>query len=173
MNLTKSSLKNPSGVAVGVAIIVVFGLFSLTKLPVQLFPDIERPQISIWTGWRAASPSEVESELLEPQEDVLEGLPGLQEMNANANPGGSWINLTFDLETDMQETVIEVISRLNRLPPLPRDADPPVLQLGGGGGGGANQALSWFFIQLLPGNNRPIESYQRFVDDVVATRIET
>ena len=173
MNLTKSSLKNPSGVAVGVAIIVVFGLFSLTKLPVQLFPDIERPQISIWTGWRAASPSEVESELLEPQEDVLEGLPGLQEMNANANPGGSWINLTFDLETDMQETVIEVISRLNRLPPLPRDADPPVLQLGGGGGGGATQALSWFFIQLLPGNNRPIESYQRFVDDVVATRIET
>ena len=173
MNLTKSSLKNPSGVAVGVAIIVVFGLFSLTKLPVQLFPDIERPQISIWTGWRAASPSEVESELLEPQEDVLEGLPGLQEMNANANPGGSWINLTFDLETDMQETVIEVISRLNRLPPLPRDADPPVLQLGGGGGGGANQALSWFFIQLLPGNSRPIESYQRFVDDVVATRIET
>jgi multidrug efflux pump subunit AcrB len=173
MNLTKSSLKNPSGVAVGVAIIVVFGLFSLTKLPVQLFPDIERPQISIWTGWRAASPSEVESELLEPQEEVLEGLPGLQEMNANANPGGSWINLTFGLETDMQETVIEVISRLNRLPPLPRDADPPVLQLGGGGGGGANQALSWFFIQLLPGNDRPIESYQRFVEDVVATRIET
>jgi len=173
MNLTKSALKNPSGVAVGVAIIIVFGLFSLAKLPVQLFPDIERPQISIWTGWRAASPNEVESELLEPQEDVLEGLPGLQEMNANANPGGSWINLTFDLETDMQETVIEVISRLNRLPPLPRDADPPVLQLGGGGGGGANQALSWFFIQLLPGNNRPIESYQRFVDDVVATRIET
>ena len=173
MNLTKMSLRNPSGVAVGVAIIIVFGMFSLAKLPVQLFPDIERPQISIWTGWRAASPSEVESELLEPQEDVLEGLPGLQEMNANANPGGSWINLTFDLETDMQETVIEVISRLNRLPPLPRDADPPVLQLGGGGGGGANQALSWFFIQLLPGNNRPIESYQRFVDDVVATRIET
>ena len=157
MNLTKVSLKNPSGVAVGVAIILVFGLFSLPKLPVHLFPDIERPQISIWTGWRAASPSEVESELLEPQEDVLEGLPGLQEMNANVNPGGSWINLTFDLETDMQETVIEVISRLNRLPPLPRDADPPVLQLGGGGGGGANQALSWFFIQLLPGNNRPIE----------------
>ena len=71
MNLTKTALKNPSGVAVGVAIIVVFGIYSLSKLPVQLFPDIERPQIGIWTGWRSASPKEVESEILEPQEEVL------------------------------------------------------------------------------------------------------
>ena len=173
MNLTQSSLKNPAGVAVGVAIVVVFGLFSLFKLPVQLFPDIERPQLSIWTGWRAASPKEVESEILEPQEEVLQGLPGLQEMTAHANPGGCWINLEFGLETDMQETLIEVISRLNRLPPLPRDANPPVIQLGGGGGGGANQALSWFFIQLLPGNDRTMDSYQRFIKDVVKTRIES
>lgn len=173
MNLTRTSLTNPAGVAVGVAVIVVFGLFSLMKLPVQLFPDIERPQIAVWTGWRAASPMEVESEILEPQEEVLEGIPGLTALNANANQGGSWINLTFGLETDMQETLIEVISRLNRLPPLPRDADPPVIQMGGGGGGGANQALSWFFIQLLPGNNRSIESYHRFVEDVVKTQIET
>jgi multidrug efflux pump subunit AcrB len=150
----------------------VFGIFSLTKLPVQLFPDIEQPQIGIWTGWRAASPREVESEILEPQEEVLEGIPGLTALEANANRGGSWVNLTFGLETDMQETVIEVISRLNRLPPLPRDADPPALQLGGGGGG-SNQALSWFFIQLLPGNNRSIESYGRVVEDVVKTRIES
>ena len=172
MNLTRMALKTPAGVAVGVAILVVFGLFSLTKLPVQLFPDIEQPQIGIWTGWRSASPKEVESEILEPQEEVLEGIPGLTALRANANRGGRWIPLTFGLETDMQQTVIEVISRLNRLPPLPRDADPPVLQLGGGGGG-SNQALSWFFIQLLPGNNRPIESYDRFVEDVVKTRIES
>ena len=55
-SLTKHSLKNPAAVAVGVAIVVLFGLFSLAKLPVQLFPDIERPQLLIWTGWRAASP---------------------------------------------------------------------------------------------------------------------
>ena len=42
-----------------------------------------------------------------------------------------------------------------------------------GGGGGANQALSWFFIQLLPGNNRTMDSYQRFINDVVKTRIES
>ncbi len=173
MNLTKSSLSNPAGVAVGVAIVVVFGLFSLTRLPLQLFPDIEEPQLGIWTGWRAASPAEIESEILEPQEEVFQGIPGLKVMSTNANPGGSWVSLTFDLETDMQATLVDVIGRINRLPPLPRDADPPVVNMGGGGGGGANEALSWFFIQLLPGNDRPIDSYERFVEDVVAARIET
>ena len=172
MNLTKSSLSNPAGVAVGVAIVVVFGLFSLFKLPVQLFPDIEEPQLGIWTGWRAASPAEIESEILEPQEEVFQGIPGLKVMDTNANPGGSWVGLTFDLDTDMQATLVDVIGRLNRLPPLPRDADPPVVNLGGGGGGGANEALSWFFIQLLPGNDRPIDSYERFVEDVIGPRIE-
>ncbi len=87
MNLTANALKNPAGVAVVVAIIVFFGAFSLTRLPVQLFPDIERPNISIQTGWRAASPREIESEIIEPIEAVLRGLPGLKEMAAVGQGG--------------------------------------------------------------------------------------
>ena len=64
MNLTASSLKNPAGIAVAVAVILFFGAYSLTRLPVQLFPDIENPTISIQTGWRAASPREIESEII-------------------------------------------------------------------------------------------------------------
>lgn len=170
MSLTHSALKNSAAVAVGGAVIGVFGLFSLTKLPVQLLPNIERPQLSVSTSWRAASPQEIESEILEPQEEVLQGLPGLREMLATANQGGSSINLTFGLETDMQETLIEVISRLNRLPPLPVDADPPVIQLGGQDQGG-NDALIWFFVQLLPGNERSIDSYQKTVEDLLEPRL--
>ncbi len=172
MGLTERSLKNPAGVAVAVAIVLLFGLFSLSKLPVQLFPDIEEPQLSIVTTWRAASPLEIESEIVEPLEEVLQGLPGLEELEVFANAGVAWINLRFSLETDMRQTLVDVISRLNRLPPLPADADPPTLQLGEGGGG-TNRALSWFFVQLLPDNPRPIESYQRFVEDVVKARLET
>ena len=171
MSLTRRALDQPAGVAVGVAIVAVFGLYSLGRLPVQLLPDIERPQISIDTNWRAASPREVESELLEPQEDVLRGLPGLVQQEANASPGRASINLVFGLDTDMQKTVIDVISRLNRLPPLPADADPPVLRLGGFDPGG-NDALIWFFVQLLPGNDRPIEGYQRMLEDLVKPRLE-
>ena len=82
MNITKLALKNASGVGIIVCIIAFMGIYSLFKLPVQLFPDIQRPTISVQTSWRAASPQEIESEILEPQEEVLQGIPGLVNMNA-------------------------------------------------------------------------------------------
>src|SRR5262245_17218392 len=155
-----------------VALIIALGIFSVTRLPIQLFPDIDEPQMTIQTGWRAAAPAEVESELIEPQEAALQGLAGLKQLDSFANAGGSFINLRFNVGTDMQRTMIDVISRMNQLPPLPRDANPPVISLGEDGGTGANQTLSWFFVQLLPGTPGPVENYQKYVEDVIVPRIE-
>ena len=135
MNFTAATLRNPAAAIVAIIFAITFGLFSLSKLPIQLFPDIENPVINIQTGWRAASPKEMESEIVEPIEEVLQGLPGVKEMAAGANAGFAWINLTFGMETDMQKTLVDVISRMNRLKPLPRDAMQPVITLGGWDGG--------------------------------------
>jgi multidrug efflux pump subunit AcrB len=173
VNLTEKALKSPISVAVGVGLIVVLGIVSLIKLPVQLFPDIEEPVITVFTGWRAAAPTEVESELLEPQEQALRGLPGLQQIQSFANAGGAFINLEFAIGTDMGRTLIEVISRMNQLPPLPRDADAPRISLGENGGGGPNETLSWFFVQLKPGTPGPVENYRREVEELFRSRIES
>lgn len=171
MKLTSNALKNPAAIAVIVAIIIIFGFITLNRLPVQLFPNIERPQISIQTFWRAASPKEIESEILEPQEEVLQGLPGLRSMNAFANQGASFINLEFNLDTDMDKMLIEVISRINRVPFLPQDANPPIINLGGGNGGDA--ALTWFFVQLLPGTQGTVLDYEQLVNDTLKPKIES
>ncbi|MFZ2508510.1 MAG: efflux RND transporter permease subunit, partial [Steroidobacteraceae bacterium] len=173
MNLTEKSLNNPIGVAIGVGLIVLLGLVSIVRLPVQLFPDVEEPQITIFTGWRAAAPAEVESELLEPQEQALRGVAGLREIQSFANAGGAFINLEFAIGTDMGRTLIDVIARMNQLPPLPRDADAPRISLGENGGGGPNETLSWFFVQLKPGTPGPIEGYRREVEDLLRARVET
>jgi multidrug efflux pump subunit AcrB len=170
VNLTANSLKNPAGIAVAIAVIIFFGGFSLINLPIQLFPDIENPRISIQTGWRAASPREIESEIIEPIEAVLRGLPGLKEMGSYANAGGAWINLEFGLNADMQRAMMEVISRMNRLDPLPRDATQPTIMLGGGNGN--TPALTYFFLQLLPGTPGTINEYKQFVEDVIRPAIE-
>ena len=170
MKLTASSLNNPAAVLVAVTIILVFGVASLIRLPVQLFPDIENPRISIKTGWRAASPREIESEIIEPIEAVLRGLPGLKEMSAVANPGDGWVHLEFGLETDMQRTLIEVISRMNRLDPLPRDATQPQIMLGGDSGD--KPALSYFFMQVLPGTPGQVSDDMQFREDTVRPAIE-
>ncbi|SFM97187.1 efflux RND transporter permease subunit [Dokdonella immobilis] len=172
MRLIDASIRNPIAVGVVVLLICLFGAMSLGRLPLQLFPDIERPNISIFTGWRAASPEETEAELLEPQEQVLQGLPGVEEIEGNANTGGSFINLTFAIGTDMRSALVDVIGRMNRVRSQPADADRPIIQLGGGQND-SNDSLSWFFVQLLPGTEGPIENHRSYIEDVIRPRIES
>ncbi len=171
MNLTQLSLKNPAAIAVALAALVLFGSYSIANLPVQLFPDIETPEITIQTNWRAASPREIESEIIEPIESVLRGLPGVTEMAAYANAGNAWISLEFGLETDMQEALMDVIARMNRIDPLPRDASQPIISLGGGNGD--TPALTYFFLQKLPETPGEIFDYAAFAEDTIRPAIES
>jgi multidrug efflux pump subunit AcrB len=173
MNLTETSLRNPAGVLVAILMVALLGVFALVKLPIQLFPNIEEPVISIFTSWRAAAPTEIESEIIEPQERALAGLRGMQSLNAFANAGSAFLNLQFAVGTDMQATMLEVISRMNQLPPLPRDAQAPQISLGEDGGNGPNNTLSWFFVQLLPGTPGPIDNYRRQIEELFRNRIES
>ena len=173
MNLTETSLRNPAGVLVAILMVALLGVFALVKLPIQLFPNIEEPVISIFTSWRAAAPTEIESEIIEPQERALAGLRGMQSLNAFANAGSAFLNLQFAVGTDMQATMLEVISRMNQLPPLPRDAQAPQISLGEDGGNGPNNTLSWFFVQLLPGTPGPIDNYRRKIEELFRSRIES
>jgi multidrug efflux pump subunit AcrB len=165
------SSRSPIGVIVIAVFMGLLGLLSLSRLPLQLFPDINKPELSIQAGWRTASPEEVESELLEPLENVMQGMQGVEEIEGNASAGGAQLNLRFALGTDMKNALVEVIGRLNRLPPLPRDSDRPSVSQGGNGS--ANETLSWFFVQLLPGTPGPIESHRRFIEDTVRARLES
>jgi multidrug efflux pump subunit AcrB len=165
------SSRSPIGLIVIAVFIGLVGLLSLTRLPLQLFPDISKPQLTVQTGWRTASPEEVESELLEPLENVMQGMPGIEEIEGNAIAEGATLNLRFALGTDMKNALVEVIGRLNRLRPLPLDADRPSVRLGGDGN--TNETLSWFFVQLLPGTAGPIEAQRRFIEDTVRSRLES
>lgn len=165
------SSRSPIGVVVIAVFVVLVGLLSLSRLPLQLFPDVNKPVLSIGAGWRTASPEEIESEILEPLENVLQGMPGVEEIEGNAFPGFANINLKFALGTDMKNALVEVIGRLNRTRPLPIDADRPNVTLGEQGN--SNETLSWFFVQLLPGTPGPIEAQRRFIEDTVRPKIES
>ena len=173
MKLTENSLKNPAAVIVVALMALVLGIVMLTRLPVQLLPDIERPQLSIQTFWRAASPSEIESEIVEPIEEVMQGVPGLEEMRSFSNPSFGFVSLQFGLEADMDRALIEVISRLNRLPPLPADADRPQVSMGGGfGGGGATETLIYLFTQFQESSKLPQDRYVSFIEEEIVPRLE-
>ena len=83
------SSRSPIGLIVIAVFVGLVGLLSLTRLPLQLFPDINKPELTVQTGWRTASPEEVESELLEPLENVMQGIPGIEEIEGNAIAEGA------------------------------------------------------------------------------------
>ena len=163
------ALSNPVAVIVACILVVIFGKISLFRLPIQMTPDITRPEITINTRWRASAPNEIESDIIEPQEDVLRSVPSLLKLESTSSYGLGTINLKFAIGTDMNRALIEVMNRLNQVPRYPVDADEPVIRVGGNRFG---NAIAWFAIQTKPGNTRPIASYQDFVDDTVVTRLE-
>jgi len=169
LTLTRLSLGNPVAVIVAGILVVIFGTLSLMRLPIQMTPEIERPEISVTTPWRASAPNEVESEIIEPQENVLRSVPGLLRMSSTANFGSGSVQMEFAIGTDMNRALIEVMNRLNQVPRYPVDANEPVISVGGNQFG---KVIAWFAISRKAGNETPIESYQDFIEDTIVTRLE-
>ncbi len=169
MPLTRLGLSNPVAVAVGCILLVIFGLLSLSRLPVQMTPNIDRPTISISTNWRAAAPAEVEAEIIEPQENQLRDVPGLRRMTSTANQGRGSITLEFEVGADLNRGLIEVINRLNQVPRYPADASEPTVRVGSDQFG---DTVAWFSFRPLPGNDRPIIEYHDLIQEVVKERLE-
>ncbi len=168
MNLTRLALGNHVGVVVAVILALIFGVMTMLGLPIQLTPEVNEPEIKISTIWRASSPEEVEAEIVEPQEDVLRGLPGMIEIQSKAQRGRGEVTVTFAVGTSMERSLLEVMNRLNRVARYPADAEEPVLSSVGGN----SRAIAWFILKPLPGNDRDIASYQDYIEEVVQTRFE-
>jgi hydrophobic/amphiphilic exporter-1 (mainly G- bacteria), HAE1 family len=169
MFLTKACLSNPIAVLSAILVLILLGVISVFHLPVQLIPDVHKPTIVITTTWRAAAPSEVESNLIEPQENVLRGLPGIDLMESSATQGKAVITLRYNSGTDIHSALLEVINRLNQVSFLPPDADEPIITRGAGE---SFTAVAYFSLRTLVGNANTIESYQAMVEDVIQPELE-
>jgi len=170
MTLTNIALRYPAAIAAGLALIALIGIISIFTTPIQLFPNIEQPQISMQANWRAASPKEMESEITIPIEEQLRGIPGLETINSWSNNGNVWFNLEFALGTNMDKAFAEVSSRAQQVRNWPLDADRPIV---GGANGQQGESLIYLFLQALPDSNMDSEALARFARDTIIPKLET
>ena len=107
MALIEAFVRNPVKVAVGVLLVLLFGLIALVRMPMQLAPEVQRPVISIATHWPGASPQEIEREIIPEQEDPLQGVEGVTKMSAQCSDSRGVITLEFEVGTNTVDVLID------------------------------------------------------------------
>lgn len=171
MRLTRQSINNPAAVAVVSALVLLLGIISILRIPAQLLPNIEKPIITVINSWPGASPTEIESEVSVPIEEVLIGTPGMTDLVSWNMPNFGFMQMEFAIETDMTRALIEIISRLNRLRPLPANAQKPQVMMGEWGD--ANDTLIEYFVQQLPGTEGQLNENAKYLRDKVIPELQS
>ncbi len=119
-SIIRFSLRHRTLVIAGTACIVVYGWILLRNLPVDVFPDLNRPTVNIITDVRGMAPEEVETVVTRPIETVLNGMPGITHIYSSSATGLSVIRAEFEWGTELKFAKLAVSERLqlakNRLP---------------------------------------------------------
>lgn len=168
MNIIGSAIARPIAVIAAVLLVVLFGMVALQTIPIQLAPDVNRPVITITTEWFGAAPAEIEREIVNRQEEQLAGVEGLRSITGRSEQGRGRITLEFRVGTNMDRALLLVANRLDRVPRYPEEVDQPTLDTAGSD----DNAIAWFIVNRLAGNDRPIHEFGDFVTDVIKERIE-
>ncbi len=147
MDIVRFSISRPVTVAVGVILVVMFGLIGVGAIPIQLTPTVDRPIIKIATQWPGRSPEEIVEEITKEQEEQLKGLAGLKSMKSTSSEGSNEITLEFFIGTDIQRALQEVSDAMRQVPEYPEDVDEPTISATEGD---TESAIAWIIIDVDP-----------------------
>lgn len=128
MSIPRFAIQRPVMMTMISIIIILLGGISLTRLPVDLLPDISQPTVNVRVTYTGVGPLEMETLVTRPLEQQLSAVSGLQQMNSNSSEGSTNIQLNFTWGHDLNEAMDEIRTRIDRVRGrLPVDADPPVI----------------------------------------------
>ncbi len=156
MDIVRYSIARPVTIAVGVILIVMFGLIGFGAIPIQLTPNVDEPIITVETGWTGRTPEEIIDEIVKEQEEVLKNLNGLKKMTATASEGASTITLEFFVGTDPEKARTEVSDSLRQVPDYPDEVDEPVIQDAENTPDGA---ITWIILDIAPKHREAAEGF--------------
>ena len=157
MHPIEAVVRNPVKVAVGVLLMVLFGLVASLRMPMQLTPEVQTPTISIRTRWRGASPQEIEREIVLPQEEQLKGVENARKLSSECRDSEGQVEIEFAVGTNIEAAMVRVSRRLQQVREYPEDADEPVISTSST----SSRAIAWFILSPRPPTEDQLRQYQQ------------
>ena len=115
MSIPRFAIQRPVMMTMISSIIILLGGISLTRLPVDLLPDISQPTINVRVNYTGVGPLEMEELITRPLEQQLSAVSGLEQMNSTSTEGNSNIQMNFTWGHDLNEAMDDI-----RTPDRPR-----------------------------------------------------
>ncbi|MFD0750711.1 efflux RND transporter permease subunit [Mucilaginibacter calamicampi] len=129
MSLSSVSIKRPVLATVLSVVIVVFGIIGYNFLGIRDFPSVDPPIINVRTTYTGANSDVIESQITEPLEKAINGVPGIRNISSTSSVGSSNITVEFDLDADLETAANDVRDKVSQAQrQLPQDITaPPVV----------------------------------------------
>lgn len=129
MKIASFTVTRPVFTSMMAMIAILVGLFSLTRLPLDLMPDVTYPTLSVVTTYENAAPEEVEETITRRIEETVGTIAGIEEMTSVSSEGSSQVRITFQWGVDLDVAANDIRDRLDRIVnALPDEADRPRLR---------------------------------------------
>ena len=168
MNISELSLKRPVFATVMNIMIVLFGVVGFTFLAVRDYPAIDPPVISVNTSYTGANADIIESQITEPLEKQINGIPGIRTISSSSSLGNSNISVEFNLGTDLEAAASDVRDKVSQASrSLPQDIDaPPVVT--------KSDANSDFILILaVQSNTKSLLELSDYAENVLQQQFQT
>ena len=128
MKLSEISVNRPVTTVVIFIAIVVLGVYSLSRLAIDLIPDISFPVIYVWSEYPGVAPEEVEENLTKVLENSVAAASNIKKIRSTSQEGSASITIEYEWGTDMSEAAAELREKLDIISDfLPDEASTPLI----------------------------------------------
>lgn len=168
MNISQISLRRPVLAIVLNIAIVLFGIIGFRFLGIRDYPAIDPPNISVSTSYSGANSDIIESQITEPLEKAINGIPGVKNISSSSYQGSSRINVEFELGVDLETAANDVRDKVSQATrSLPQDVDaPPVVSK-------ADADAQPIIGVTVQSNTRNLMEVTEYAENTIVERLQT
>jgi hydrophobe/amphiphile efflux-1 (HAE1) family protein len=168
MNISELSLKRPVLATVMNIAIIIFGLVGYSFLALREYPAIDPPIVSVQTSYSGANSEVIQSQITEPLEKAINGIPGIRTINSSSSVGNSNITIEFNLGVNLETAANDVRDKVSQATrSLPEDINnPPVVSK-------ADASGDFILMLTLRSKTKGLLELTEYAENVLQQRFQT